>query len=240
MRSIASAAAGSRERYRKAKTILPKNDEGEFELVLGNRQLISVFLIVVVLLGVFFSMGYIVGRNSLPGGAEAARNEKPKTDPDADSSSTTTSDVPAEDAATAPASGNLSNPGTIPPEITHPAQAEPPALAPKKPEPPRVAATKPKPSPIAPKPAPAAPVHAAAAGEPSGGQYWQVVATARPDAEIIAGALGKKGFHVVLAPAPKEGVFRVLVGPLADAATQAQTRTGLESAGFKNPIIRKY
>ena len=46
---------------------MPKNDEGEFELVLGNRQLISVFLIVVVLLGVFFSMGYIVGRNLADG-----------------------------------------------------------------------------------------------------------------------------------------------------------------------------
>ena len=56
---------------------MPKNDEGEFELVLGNRQLISVFLIVVILLGVFFSMGYIVGRNSPPPlAAETARNDK--------------------------------------------------------------------------------------------------------------------------------------------------------------------
>lgn len=218
---------------------MPKNDEGEFELVLGNRQLISVFLIVVVLLGVFFSMGYIVGRNSLTAGVESARNEKPKTDQDTDSSSTTTSDVPAEDATPPPASGNSSNAATTPPEITHPAQAEAPTLAPKKPEP-RVAESKPKPSPIAPAAAPAPPVRTPTAGEPSGGQYWQVVATARPDAEIIAQALGKKGFHVVLAPAPKDGVFRVLVGPLPDAATQAQTRTGLESAGFKNPIIRKY
>ena len=45
---------------------LARTDEGEFELILGNRQLISVFLIVVILLGVFFSMGYIVGRNSAP------------------------------------------------------------------------------------------------------------------------------------------------------------------------------
>lgn len=67
-----------------------------------------------------------------------------------------------------------------------------------------------------------------------------MVATARPDAEIIAEALGKKGFHVVLAPAPKDGIFRVLVGPLANASTQASTRTNLESAGFKNPILRKY
>ena len=67
-----------------------------------------------------------------------------------------------------------------------------------------------------------------------------MVATSRPDAEIIAEALGKKGFHAVLAPAPKDGIFRVLVGPLPDAPTQAQTRTDLEAAGFKNPIMRKY
>ena len=41
---------------------MPKNEDGEFELILGNRQLLSVFFIVVVLLGVFFTMGYIVGR----------------------------------------------------------------------------------------------------------------------------------------------------------------------------------
>ena len=43
---------------------MPKNEDGEFELILGNRQLLSVFFIVVILLGVFFTMGYIVGRNS--------------------------------------------------------------------------------------------------------------------------------------------------------------------------------
>ncbi|MDP9115589.1 MAG: hypothetical protein M3O20_18170, partial [Acidobacteriota bacterium] len=43
---------------------MPKNEDGEFELILANRQLLSVFFIVVILLGVFFTMGYIVGRNS--------------------------------------------------------------------------------------------------------------------------------------------------------------------------------
>ena len=50
---------------------MPKNEDGEFELILGNRQLLSVFFIVVVLLGVFFTMGYIVGRNSTPVQVEA-------------------------------------------------------------------------------------------------------------------------------------------------------------------------
>ncbi len=212
---------------------MPKNDEGEFELVLGNRQLISVFLIVVILLGVFFSMGYIVGRNSSPA-ADTARNEKPKPDHDADSPDTPAADAPPDATPTPPPAGD-STPQSAPPESTKPAQAEqPPVPAPTKPAP-RATETKPKPSPSP------APVHAGAAGEPSGGQYWQVVATARPDAEIIAEALGKKGFHVVLAAIPgKDGIFRVLVGPLSDAAAQAQTRTGLESAGFKNPIMRKY
>jgi cell division septation protein DedD len=212
---------------------LPKNDEGEFELVLGNRQLITVFLVVVVLLGAFFSMGYIVGRNSSP--ADTARNEKPKPDTDADSSTGSTPDSGADatPAAADSSARNDSNAPSTPPEITKPVQSQPPALAPIKP-----ARTQEKPSP---SPPPArAPVHAAAAGDPSSGQYWQVVATSRPDAEIIAEALGKKGFHVVLAPAPKDGIFRVLVGPLADASSQAQSRSGLEAAGFKNPIMRKY
>jgi cell division septation protein DedD len=217
---------------------VPKNDEGEFELILGNRQLISVFLIVVVLLGVFFSMGYIVGRNSSPaaGAAEAARSDKSSDKSVGDShpvesastdnsSSTPPSDVTAPDDAA---------PATTPPSITQPEKP-----APAKPAPTPAKETKSKPSPAreaAPAPAPE---RAPVAGQLTG-QYWQVVATARPDAEIIAEALAKKGFHAVLAPAPKEGVFRVLVGPLADAPTQAQARTNLEAAGFKNPIMRKY
>ncbi|MGP0070844.1 MAG: hypothetical protein ACLPWF_02775 [Bryobacteraceae bacterium] len=222
---------------------MPKNDEGEFELVLGNKQLISVFVIVVVLLGVFFSMGYIVGRNSSGGAAETARNEKPKPDQSTDSPDGASPETPADPAVTPPtaeaplATSNDSIQST-PPEVTKPVQSEASAPAHAKPEPARAQETKPKPSP-APPPATST-QHAAAAGDPASGEYWQVVATARPDAEIIAEALGKKGFHVVLAPAPRDGIFRVLVGPLPDAPTQAQTRTGLESAGFKNPIMRKY
>ncbi len=213
---------------------MPKNDEGEFELILGNRQLISVFLIVVILLGVFFSMGYIVGRNSAAGPpAETARSEKPAQPETA---------APSPDASTPPEPAPAAQQSDTAPAATTPAtQPEAAAPPPPKPAPAKEAKeTKPKPAP-APPPAPApAPVRAAASGQPGPGDYWQVVATARPDAEIIAETINKRGFHAILAPAPKEGVFRVLVGPLDDAATQAKTRTGLEAAGFKNPILRKY
>ena len=213
---------------------MPKNDEGEFELILGNRQLISVFVIVVVLLGLFFSMGYIVGRNSSPvaNATETARADKPASN---DSSSPAApSDAPVQPLVNA--APDDSAPATTPPSIT--TQPERPAAAPAVPKPAASKAGKPKPSPAAEAPPP--PERASVASQLPGGQYWQVVATARPDAEIIAEALAKKGFHAVLAPAPKDGVFRVLVGPLPDAPAQAQTRTGLEAAGFKNPIMRKY
>lgn len=46
---------------------MSKNQEGEYELVLGNHQLLGVFFIVVVLIAVFFAMGYLMGqRNTAP------------------------------------------------------------------------------------------------------------------------------------------------------------------------------
>jgi cell division septation protein DedD len=220
---------------------LPKNDEGEFELVLGNRQLISVFVIVVALLGVFFSFGYIVGRNSSPAGASDAAKSNSDTHPaestPADgSSSADPSQATAQPSATGSAPDDSAR-AQAPPAATQP---ERPVDAPQPVKSARAAARETKPKPFPERDATPAPERAAPGGQLAGGQYWQVVATTRPDAEIIAEALSRKGFHAVLAPAPKDGVFRVLVGPLGDASTQAQTRTNLEAAGFKNPIMRKY
>jgi cell division septation protein DedD len=210
---------------------LARNDEGEFELVLGNRQLISVFLIVVILLGVFFSMGYIVGRNSSP--AEVARSSAiaKSVEPPVETPPASSAEPPPQTPAAVPESKTTASDRVT----TH---AEQPAAE----------APPPKPTPVNPvkekrSPAPATAARserASVTGEPTTGDYWQVVATTRPDAEIVAEALTKKGMHAIIAPAPKEGYFRVLVGPLQDASAQAQARTELEAAGFKNPIVRKY
>jgi len=44
----------------------------------------------------------------------------------------------------------------------------------------------------------------------------------------------------VVAPSSKEGFYRVLVGPVGDASDAAKTRSQLEGAGFKGPILQKY
>ena len=51
------------------------NETGEFELVVGNRQLLSAFFIVVLLFAVAFAMGYMVGQNS-PKSGKAAGGER--------------------------------------------------------------------------------------------------------------------------------------------------------------------
>ena len=212
---------------------MARNDEGEFELVLGNRQLISVFLIVVILLGVFFSMGYIVGRNSSPTGGISTASTKVTVEP-SDTPSSASAAAPATQTPVTPPEPKASAPERV---TTHPEQPAAETAAPPKPTPASPAKEKRSP---APPPAPARSERASVTGEPPAGDYWQVVATARPDAEIVAEALTKKGLHAIVAPAPREGIFRVLVGPLPDSAAQAQTRTELEAAGFKNPIVRKY
>lgn len=200
-----------------------RTEEGEFELVLGNRQLISVFLIVVILLGVFFSMGYIVGRNSAPAAIEARNTQPTKPiiveQPTRNANKETEQPPPIEPAPQA---------ATPPPPVVEKKEApKPEAAAIPKSE--KKASTQPA------EPAPAGTLE-----QPPSGRYWQVVSTGRHEAEIISGAIAKKGMKSIVAASTKEGYFRVLVGPLGDAADIAKTRADLEAAGFKNPIMAKY
>ena len=55
---------------------MPKNEDGEFELVVGNKQLLSIVFILMVLFGVVFSMGYFLGRANTGGEAAAASGRR--------------------------------------------------------------------------------------------------------------------------------------------------------------------
>src|SRR5262249_54954879 len=87
---------------------MKNNETGEFELVLGNRQLLSGFFIVALLFGVAFAMGYIVGRNSTPsakmqaetgGVGAAAREPGPQAAPAVPAPSSEQAPAPAADTA---------------------------------------------------------------------------------------------------------------------------------------------
>jgi hypothetical protein len=190
---------------------VPKNDDGEFELILGNRQLLSVFFIVVILLGVFFTMGYIVGRNSTPLTADVAAARKETKPPGVES--------PAPQPEPAPVT-----------------PASPPSAAAAQ-QPPPVQSTKPIETPKTEK----APARVAQSDEPAAGQiYLQLAATSKREADIMVDVLRQKKFKAMAAEIPeKRGTFRVLVGPVGDAALN-QMRADLQGAGFPgNAAIRR-
>ena len=215
---------------------MAKTEDGEFELILGNRQLISVFLIVVILLGVFFSMGYIVGRNSAPPSAIANNGQggrpnvvEPPSRKETEQASST--QPPASDPTPTTVPDTKAVPPSGPPvaEKTPPEKREPvtpPAPPPQK---------KTEPPPPAPERAPEV-----SGDRPAPGIYWQVGASPRASAEVVAGALRNKGMHVVLVQAPDKNLFRVLVGPYPDSSAAAVARTQLEATGSKEMIQRKF
>jgi len=146
------------------------SETGEFELVLGNGQLLSGLFIVVLLFAVFFALGYVVGQNS-PRSAKL-------------SDATQSSDRPQP--VTTPAS---TPPGAAGVE-TPPVQPAPNAAAGQ--EAPNAPAT------AAPEGGAAAP--AAESENLAPGSYWQVMALKQVDAEVVVRTLKDKGFPALMAP----------------------------------------
>lgn len=200
---------------------MPRNEEGEFELVLGNRQLLSVFFIVVVLLGVFFVMGYILGKNSSP---------------------TTTTEVTS---ARKPAeTGPEPSPIIIDKRAGKSSAAgEPAAEKPVAVNKPVAQAEATKTEPLKADPKPEAKVAPASGdtrtGEPPKGSFFlQVAAVGRAEADVVAKILRGKGHAMWIAPSDKEKIFRVLVGPI-QKSDQGKVRGELDALGFK-PFPRSY
>jgi cell division septation protein DedD len=215
---------------------MKNNETGEFELVLGNRQLLSGFFVVALLFGVAFAMGYIVGRNSAPspklqaetaaGGTVAAvpGARTPPVGSPVPSEAATPAEKPAAEDDAAAADSPDSSTATQPAVTTQPArevpEVEPPATVPVK----TAAASD--------------PATDTASQEPLPGTYWQVTAIQPPQAEILAKVLRDKGFHVSLTPGTK-GLMRVLIGPYPDREALGRAKSDLESAGFHPVILKK-
>jgi len=194
---------------------VPRNEGGEFELILGNRQLMSVFFIVVILLGVFFAMGYIVGRNSSPVTGPEIATRRPESKPLVETPpQQRESPAPEAPKATASQQG---------PAVTPAAQ---PAA---------------RPEPISAPVKQTARVDSSAQPE-SGKTYLQLSAIDHDAAEIMVELLRKKNFPAITAEVPeKPGVFRVLVGPVAEADVN-KIRADLQNASFpgKEAIKRTF
>src|ERR1035437_2525886 len=196
------------------------NETGEFELVVGNRQLLSGFFIVVLLFAVAFAVGYVVGQNtqrpvklaSDGGGASTAAGNA------ANPAATDSRPQPASPAPPAPAPSTPPAPdaaaGQQPPSDSASAAVPQPTTQPTA-QPTTQPARASQPS-TGEKPA-AAPAATGVVGasELPPGSFWQAIAVKPEVAEAIRQTLKDKGFPVSLTPGSRN-LTRVLVGPYSD------------------------
>jgi cell division protein FtsN len=209
--------------------------EGEYELVLGNRQLLSAFFIIVILFGVFFTMGYVVGRNSAPAAAASPMPVPVATSQRPDAASSPPIQPASPPVSTESAPVQETKPAKQP-EMVETKPVAPPAgrQAPRKIQT-QVEVSTPPPRESA---RPASTSGAVAVNPGPGNMYLQVAAAAQPQAGVVVDTLKQKGFPALLAQGPNATLFRVMVGPYADASTLGKAKADLENAGFK-PLVRK-
>lgn len=190
-------------------------------MVMESRHLLGVFLGVVVLCGVFFTLGYVMGRTQYDVSVRAAmKPNREKPAPDAAAKAEPKSSEPAIPSAS---------------EWTFPNAAEKKTPAAKlKPAPaPSTSATK---TAAQPRPSPAKSISKALRPPliPRGAIVLQVAALTRSgDALALAEALQKKEYPAFVLTPENDNLYRVQVGPYADTQSADQARRSLEREGFK-------
>jgi DedD protein len=200
----------------------PMHDPHDREITLGSTTLLAIFFGLVLLCGLFFGMGYTLGRRSpVPAAAESSDRG-------------TATSIPADSRAKPSASAQAAAPLPVVEETPVP-DAQPEAAdttdttAPK----PQVQEAVLQSSTV--KPALTAPADAAT---PANGIMVQIAAISNPaDADVLVGALRKHGYTVTVRHEPSDALLHVQVGPFATRAEANAMRQKLLADGY-NAILK--
>jgi cell division septation protein DedD len=223
---------------------------GAGERVLESKHVIGLFLLMLLFSGVFFTLGYVMGRNQFDMQLRAATNASGRTEPLYMSKSDPGPKKFAEGAAPAgdsDPSTDASAPAWTFPGTHSPANADPrlePAPTPR--------TLAPASKPGTPKDIPqtqAVSVHAPAKNSkgpiatpqiPSWAYVIQVAALLKQDdAVAIASSLQKKHYAVYVQTPQKDKYYRVQVGPFKDEKSADAAKKGLEGEGFKAFYVKR-
>jgi DedD protein len=230
----------------------PEESKPDADLTLGIGSLLSIFFGVVLICGIFFGFGYSMGRRNARTTVAPAATVPPQTlaatsplpenelsgaplkpvEPDsgaafppedknpAPNTNSTDTKAPANSSTPAPAAAKHPAPAAAPPKAAHVVEsATTDTSLNAVPSTPHAPAPKPHAGVMA--PLTQAPGDAAIVpGQPI---MVQIAAVSRQeDAEVLAGALRKRGFNPTVRPGSGDKFFHVQVGPFADK-TQAET-----------------
>jgi cell division protein FtsN len=205
------------------------------ERVLEGRHVIGLFFLMLLFSGVFFTLGYVMGRNQLDAQVRASSTHtdallplkpEPTAKPNKSPVSTPGNSDPATETGTPPSSEwefyragdkNSSN-DHLKPALAAPSSTQPKAIATSAKSPPPTA------------------VHSTAAPPaiPHGSYLLQVVALrTESDAVSVANELRKKKFPAFVQAPQGDKYYRVQVGPYSDQKAMQAARKDLDTAGFK-------
>jgi len=214
--------------------------------VLEGKHVIGLFLIMLLFSGLFFTLGYVMGRNQFDNPVRAAASgnfirPEPAVLPKADPAPKKAPAIFPNENASDPATSSNSEWEFY--SNNKPAKSEP-RLEPA----PKAPAVPPASTPVSSKTVvgPAATTTktivstASAPSIPGGGLMLQVAACLhQDDATAIANSLQKSHYAVVVLNPQKDKYYRVQVGPLKDQKTAEATKKGLESAGFNAFYVKR-
>ena len=207
-----------------------RDGDNETEILLGNKQLLGIFFVVAILLGVAFYGGYMVGK-TMPGKKPGTTASGPE------STGSQASATTGSGGETHTLSGDTSTASDVnPTDATEPDTArssQPPLGTPK--------ARRAQPSESSGSQAEAGQKGGSNFAPQPGQEFLQVAAVARDEALGVANVLHAKGFRAHAVPKPGNSkVYRVLIGPLRDAGDLSSTRDALRKTGFREVIVQKY
>ena len=219
---------------------------GAGERVLEGKHVIGLFLIMLLFSGLFFTLGYVMGRNQFDNPVRAAASgnfsrPEPAVLPKADPAPKKAPAIFPNESASDPATSSNSEWEFY--SNNKPAKSEP-RLEPA----PKAPVAPPASTPVSSKTVvgPAATTTktivstASAPSIPGGGLMLQVAACLhQDDATAIANSLQKSHYAVVVLNPQKDKYYRVQVGPLKDQKTAEATKKGLESAGFNAFYVKR-
>ena len=201
--------------------------------MLESRHLVGLFLGVVLLCGVFFTLGYVMGRNQFGGPVHAEDKRSRETPSPAPAAAKTKQSDPAPPAA----SGDWDFYGKSSPK--NPDTAEETAAGTRNTGTSSSSAA----SSAAAKTKPVASTTSSGRFQPpkmgKSSIVLQVSAlTRQSDALAMADAIQQKGFPSFVVTPTADNFYRVQVGPYADEKSADASKRALEQAGFKSIIKR--
>jgi DedD protein len=202
------------------------NRGGAGDRVLESRHVIGLFMLMLLFSGVFFALGYVMGRNQYDGQVRAATN--PRATPTPDYGVSSKPDVTPKHANRTPAAAEPPpDPGTQPSSDWGFYNAGKTSADDN---------LKPMPAAASPKTIPAAVKSRVPSGvNNSVGTYTVQVAALKKesDALALANSLQRKKFPAFVVSPQADKYYHVQVGPYADQKSADAAKKGLEGAGFK-------